>query len=239
MVQTLFNATLVGAEWVLWLLLGLSLVSVAIILQRGLVFFLNRRADPGLSARLDAALLRDDLDAARAVLEKHARSVEARVSLAALDSAHLGVGAVEEKVIAARNTERARLERHVSVLGTIGSNAPFIGLFGTVLGIIRAFHDLSLGSKEGAAAVMAGISEALVATAVGLMVAIPAVVAFNVFKRMVQARLQSADTLTRSIFAHLKADPDSGAAPPAEAKELVAESAEPSMPLARHSKVEI
>jgi biopolymer transport protein ExbB len=75
------------------------------------------------------------------------------------------------------------LDRYLSYLGTVGSNAPFIGLFGTVLGIIRAFSDLAKTSNESQTVVMTGISEALVATAIGLLVAIPAVVMYNYFQK--------------------------------------------------------
>jgi len=91
-------------------------------------------------------------------------------------------------------------------LGTVGSNAPFIGLFGTVLGIIKAFKDLASNTSEGSQAVLAGISEALVATAVGLLVAIPAVIAFNYFNKKVKGVLTNANALTHAILAHLKAD---------------------------------
>ena len=77
--------------------------------------------------------------------------------------------------------ERLRYERGLAFLGTLGNNAPFVGLFGTVLGIIRAFHDLAGNSLQGSQAVMAGIAEALVATAVGLLVALPAVATYNAF----------------------------------------------------------
>jgi biopolymer transport protein ExbB len=86
-------------------------------------------------------------------------------------------------------------ERNLSVLATIGNNAPFIGLFGTVLGIIKAFHDLSQQATTGAATVTSGISEALVATAIGLLVAIPAVIAFNLFQRRVKTALAEAESL--------------------------------------------
>lgn len=203
LVEKLFNATLVGAEWVLYLLIVLSIVSVAIMAERG-VLFLRQRVDhrtlgAGLKSRLDKGDLPGAIEMLRAT-----RAPEARICLAGLEEFGKGLGAVEEHVAAATNVEKARLERNLAFLGTVGSNAPFIGLFGTVLGIIKAFHDLSLGSQEGASAVMAGVSEALVATAVGLMVAIPAVVAFNVFKRKVTARMARADTLTRVLFATLK-----------------------------------
>lgn len=85
---------------------------------------------------------------------------------------------------------RVLLEKRLGILATFGNNAPFIGLFGTVLGIINAFHSLSKeGSEFGVNAVMGGISEALVATAVGLFVAIPSVIAYNYFVRKIKMML--------------------------------------------------
>lgn len=81
---------------------------------------------------------------------------------------------------------RILLEKRLGILATFGNNAPFIGLFGTVLGIINAFHTLSKGSEFGVNAVMGGISEALVATATGLFVAIPSVIAYNYFVRKIK-----------------------------------------------------
>ena len=93
---------------------------------------------------------------------------------------------------------RAKIEweRSLPILATIGSNTPFLGLFGTVLGIIKAFHDLSKQAATGASSmVMAGVSEALVATAVGILVALPAVVAFNLFQRRVRSAVAEAEAL--------------------------------------------
>jgi hypothetical protein len=105
----------------------------------------------------------------------------------------------------AKARERLRLERNLAFLGTLGSNAPFVGLFGTVLGIIKAFHDLAGNQAGGPAVVMAGISEALVATAVGLMVAIPAVVAFNYFNRRVRTTMTQVEWMTELALAQLRA----------------------------------
>ena len=82
--------------------------------------------------------------------------------------------------------ERTKLEHHLSILGTMGNMTPFIGLFGTVLGIVRAFHDLAVAGSGGPAVVAAGISEALVATAAGLAVAIPSAALFNYFLKRVK-----------------------------------------------------
>ncbi|NPA13331.1 MAG: MotA/TolQ/ExbB proton channel family protein [Aquificae bacterium] len=83
-------------------------------------------------------------------------------------------------------TLKLELEKRLGILATFGNNAPFIGLFGTVLGIIKAFHDLGTSNEFGVRVVMTGISEALVATAMGLFVAIPSVIAYNYFVRRVK-----------------------------------------------------
>jgi biopolymer transport protein ExbB len=96
----------------------------------------------------------------------------------------------------------------LAFLGTLGNNAPFIGLFGTVLGVIRAFADLATHpSSGGAGTVMAGISDALIATAVGLFVALPAVVMFNLYQRWIRRATQRSTALGHAAVAFLKARP--------------------------------
>lgn len=94
---------------------------------------------------------------------------------------------LEELMGTKRIEERLKLERYLSILGTLGNVAPFIGLFGTVVGIIKAFRDLALAGGGGPSVVAKGIAEALVATAAGLLVAIPAVIIYNYFMRRVKA----------------------------------------------------
>jgi biopolymer transport protein ExbB len=202
--ERLLAATNLGAEWVLWLLLGLSLVSVAVMIERGLFFASRRLADPDALSR---QLLDGDLAGARAALQGR-RGMEAEVLRAALAHADKGPDAVEEVV--AGGVERARLdyEQRLAFLGTLGNNAPFLGLFGTVLGIIRAFADLAAHpGAGGAATVMAGISEALVATAVGLFVALPAVVMFNLYTRWLRRAAQRSAVLGHALVARLRAVP--------------------------------
>ena len=81
--------------------------------------------------------------------------------------------------------ETSDLERYIGIVGTIGNIAVYIGLFGTVLGIIRAFHDISMAGAGGMSIVIGGVAEALVCTATGLAVAIPAVIAYNYFSKRV------------------------------------------------------
>jgi biopolymer transport protein ExbB len=199
--QRLLAVTQLGADWVLWLLIALSVVSVAIMAERALFFFSHRL--PGAD-EVAGRLLAGDLGGAAAAVEGRA-GMEAEVVRAAVSQAALGPEAVEEVV--AGTVERARLdyERRLAFLGTLGNNAPFIGLFGTVLGIIRAFADLGAHpGAGGAATVMAGISEALVATAVGLFVALPAVVMFNLYTRWLRRSSQRAAVLGHAVAAHLK-----------------------------------
>ncbi|TMA39811.1 MAG: MotA/TolQ/ExbB proton channel family protein [Deltaproteobacteria bacterium] len=134
-------------------------------------------------------------------------SMEAEVVRAAAGVVEGGTPAVEKAVQSIIDRRRLEYEKWLFVLGTLGNNAPFIGLFGTVLGIIRAFVDLAAANKSGGgtntASVMTGISEALVATAVGLLVAIPAVMAFNIFQRLLKRVIGRSNALGNAIASGL------------------------------------
>ena len=109
--------------------------------------------------------------------------------------------------------ERRALERWLAYLGTLGNNAPFIGLFGTVLGIMGSFEELGRGARAAGATqaasqvVMTSIAEALVATAVGILVALPAVVAFNYFQRRLASLLSGTEVLSNLVLAYLAQAP--------------------------------
>ena len=159
-----------------------------------------------LFPRLLELCQRGDLKAAAALATSD--SMESEVVRAAADVAEGGTPAVEKAVQATIDRRRLEYERWLFVLGTLGNNAPFIGLFGTVLGIIRAFADLAAANRGGggtstASFVMAGISEALVATAVGLFVAIPAVLAFNIFQRLLKRVIGRSNALGNAIASGL------------------------------------
>ena len=192
-----------GSQWVLYVLLVLSVISVAIALERVLHFYQTREDLESLSRALGERLDAGKIDDARTLLT-NSRSHMARVALRGLEGLSQGAGSLEEIIAGATQIERLKMERGLAFLGTLGNNAPFIGLFGTVLGIIRSFRDLSVNTIEGSSAVMAGIAEALVATAVGLLVALPAVAIFNTLQRHIRAKLAAADALTRVLLAHAK-----------------------------------
>ena len=196
----LLRITLSSAEWVLWLLVALSVASLAVILERAMFFRARRlqRAD-----EIAQNLARGELDGLRPLLEGQL-ALEARVLQQGLGVLSQGPEMVEEVMAATMAAERPRYERFLSFLGTLGSNAPFIGLFGTVLGIIKAFNDLGAVQIRGSAiqqTVMTGISEALVATAVGLAVAIPAVVSYNLFTRGLKNRVTRAQGMAHALVA--------------------------------------
>jgi biopolymer transport protein ExbB len=208
--QTIQNQLLdlflfLGSQWILYLLLGLSVISIAIAIERILHFYQGREDLEALSQSLAERLRQGQLDEARELLAR-SRSHIAKVALRGLDGLKLGAAAMEEIIAGATQIEKLKMERGLAFLGTLGNNAPFIGLFGTVLGIIRSFRDLSLNTIQGSAAVMAGIAEALVATAVGLLVALPAVALFNFFQRFIRSKLAGADALSRVLLAHAKAE---------------------------------
>jgi len=156
--------------------------------------------EPGL---IDA-LGRNDLDAARNHLAGD--GLVKNVLRAGVETLAKGrdTTAVEQAMLGALVREKARFESHLTILGTIGNNAPFVGLFGTVLGIILAFNQLGKLDASSASSnqlVMGAISEALVATGVGIAVAIPAVAAFNWAKSLVAGRLKNAEALMRAVLA--------------------------------------
>ena len=191
--------TLFGSEWVLWLLVFLSILSVTVMVERGIAMS-GRLVDfDGTSGKLQSQIAAGDLKAARELLGEP-KSPEVRVALVGLEQLPRGTTPAVEAMASARARERLALESHLGILGTLGNNAPFIGLFGTVLGIIKAFADLSKNQGGGAAVVMAGIAEALVATAVGLLVALPAVVAHNVFQGRIRRTMGRVDAIAHIIL---------------------------------------
>jgi biopolymer transport protein ExbB/TolQ len=191
-----------GSHWVLYLLLGLSLVSLAIVAER-IWFFVQERAP---RERLAAAMTALRSQGPSAALSKlaGARSMEVAVARALLTHADDSTAAIEEYKAAALEDERVRYEQRLAFLGTLGNNAPFIGLFGTVLGIIRSFHDLAGNNLAATQAVMPGIASSLVATGIGLLVALPAVATYNTFTRRVEISTSGAEATAHQILAHLK-----------------------------------
>ncbi|HEY0482396.1 MAG TPA: MotA/TolQ/ExbB proton channel family protein [Kofleriaceae bacterium] len=192
MMDKLLDIAGVGGTVVLVLLLALSVISIGIILER-VVYFRRRRIDTvalagDVLARLAAGGPGAGVGAVIAQL-RGLRGVEAEVLHDAMAWYGAGPEAFTEILKKGLADRRKQLESGLVFLGTLGNNAPFVGLFGTVLGIIVAFRELSSAAANVAGGsgnmnnVMSGIAEALVSTAVGILVAVPAVIFFNVFQK--------------------------------------------------------
>jgi biopolymer transport protein ExbB len=201
-----------GAWPVLVILVILSVISVAIIMERAYMFFTIRDRFDLLAQDFDRLLRRHEYAEAKKRLTQ-SPSAEAAVLLAGMNEVSRGPRAAEETMQGASILQRLRLEQGLVFLGTVGNNAPFVGLFGTVIGVLKAFEGFGQQTKETAAAnlapnslIMGAIAEALVATAVGLFVAIPAVAFFNVFQRQIKSKMANADALSRVLIAHLEGE---------------------------------
>ena len=210
--EQMMKFALLGAGWVMWLLVVLSFAVMAIAVERQVYSWRNKSPRARLQGALTPFLQGGSLPQLREALGQ-LDGIEARILSAGVEAASIGGAAAAEEAIAGTMTfEKLKLERGLIVLGTVGSNAPFLGLFGTVLGIIKAFNDLSLDTAEGSTAVMSGISEALVATAIGLMVAIPAVVLYNYFQRLNKEALGRTESLAHLVLSRLSRGQDHGSA---------------------------
>ncbi len=197
---SLFEVILKGG-WVIGILVLMSLLVLAIVLNRRSYYKkqLKRRED--VMENLRPFLNRRNYSEAMGVVEKNSSFLDLII--------HAGLLAKTEKNDPTQAMEREakaqliKLEQRLPLLATLGSMAPFVGLFGTVLGIIRAFQDLALANSGGAAVVSQGIAEALFSTAAGLFVAITAVFFFNLFQARLNVAAQEAEIVISEISERL------------------------------------
>ena len=165
--------------WVMWPLLIFSVLSWAVILERIYTYVTLRPKLTQLARLLMQSLRSGDTAAAKQICQS-GKPYIAELFVNTLDTKR-------PRELAERMTERSRvrlmsqLKRNLWILGTIGSASPFIGLLGTVVGIVKAFHNMSEKGAGGFSVVAGGISEALIATAAGLVVAIVALITYNIF----------------------------------------------------------
>ena len=204
LIQKLMYVARPAAQVVLYLLIALSVLSIGVIIERWW-YFRRRKVDiNALGEQLEKAMRGGDVGAALAVLRDN-RSVEARILSDALRWRADGAESVEQILAKAVRRNRPQVEVGLLFLGTLGNNAPFIGLFGTVLGIMTSFRQL--GSAQGASGmdnVMGSIGEALTATAIGILVALPAVIGYNVFQKKGADIEENAAALGNIVLASMK-----------------------------------
>ena len=183
------------ARIIAFILFVMSIWSLAVMIDRYLYFSAARKQSREFAPKVAGALKDSKLEEAIKIADRSKKSHLAEVVTAGLQEFKSTGGAVNEETIESskRALERAeaivhaKLKRGLGVLATIGSTAPFVGLLGTVIGILNAFQQIATQKTSGIGAVAGGISEALVTTAFGLLVAIPAVMAFNYFTGRVEA----------------------------------------------------
>ncbi len=187
--NTLIIFTDVLEKLILLTLFGLSIWSLSIIIDRRRLF--KAEIDPAYFKELKKLLENNSLNEFQTKLSEKNNMVSGALKTALSNSKTTDT--IDRALSSYVKQDRLRLEKGLSVLGTLGSNAPFIGLFGTVLGIIRAFA--YLGSQSGSNAVMSGVSQALYATALGLFVAIPSVIFFNIFTKQSKDLLSWCESL--------------------------------------------
>jgi biopolymer transport protein ExbB/TolQ len=182
-------------KFILLSLFGLSIWSLSIILDRKRVLNVERNEKLFLDLKND--LENNKLDSFKEKLGQNPGFLSGSLGAALRHST--STESMDRAVSSFVKNDRLRLEKGLPVLATLGANAPFIGLFGTVLGIIRAFA--YLGSQSGSSAVMSGVSQALYATAFGLFVAIPAVISFNIYSKKVRDLLSWTESLRDLLIA--------------------------------------
>jgi len=210
MINAMFNAfDAMGSEWVMGVLMVLSILSLAVILER----YRNLRSQEKVGALLWKEQVESWMKSgtlpeiqAKNLSQKYPCLESALLEvLCAAKSAPSGTHDLSLLMASFLGRKKVDLDKNMSFLGTLGSNAPFIGLFGTVLGIIKAFHDIGSASSGagGASSVSSSLSEALVATAVGLLVAIPAIIAFNFFQRKIKVIMSRAESLGNFIISNI------------------------------------
>jgi biopolymer transport protein ExbB len=189
-----------GAGWVLWLLIGLSVVSVGVMIDRALWFRRRDTDTEKFTRELRGAFERGEI-ARLETKYKDDPAISVQVAMRGLAERDRGPAAVAEAMHGERARWRTAADRNLIVLGTLGNNVPFIGLFGTVLGVINAFEHLREKTAMAEDRTLDLIAEALAATAFGLLVAIPAVVAFNYFSRRMKVLLGSSDECAHIVLA--------------------------------------
>ncbi len=180
-------------------LLFLSVLSLAVIIERVILYYYGSRVRRGpFMMDLADQIRRGNMDRARDLCQK-ARTPFANVAAVGLglrgSSGEIIDNAMERQI----TIETIKLERRTAIIGTIGSTSVYIGLFGTVLGIIRAFQDIAQQGAGGMTVVINGIAEALVCTAVGLCVAVPAVIAFNYCQSRIERFVMDMDITASEV----------------------------------------
>jgi biopolymer transport protein ExbB len=205
-----FLQTIIAGGPAMWILLLLSVVAIAIVIER-LLFFASQHSDTkGLLRALGQKIAANDLPGAIKVCQQN-KGMLPKILEFGLKRGEKNRADITDALSIALMEHLNALERNLAIIGTIAVISPFVGLFGTVLGIIRAFQDIALKGNSTPAVVAAGVSEALITTAAGLFVAVVSVVFFNYFKSRIktynQEMIVAANQLAEMLHFHNTGSP--------------------------------
>jgi len=195
-----------GETFVFIMLVFASILALAVGMERAVIF--NRNSNKKIARfaeELIALMRKRDFRTAMDKARELGDNVYTRFALFSIEHATDNAQGLQDLIAGKIIEEKIGLEKRLTILNTLGNNAPFIGLLGTVLGVIKAFHGLGTLGSTGADVVMRSISRALLATAAGLFIAIPVVMANNYFSKKVKTIIQQLEILSREISASLHA----------------------------------
>ncbi|EKO76403.1 transporter, MotA/TolQ/ExbB proton channel family protein [Leptospira sp. Fiocruz LV3954] len=192
-----------GETFIFIVMLVASIIALAVGTERVLIFRRNLRNTDVILPILTSEIRKGDFGAIKTVTSENPTNIYAKFSQFSIENYEAGHEALAELQEGKIIGERVELENHLPILNTLGNNAPFIGLLGTVLGVIKAFYGLGTLGSTGAEFVMRSISTALLATAAGLGVAIPVVMANNYFTRRLKVIQANLEILSKEFLASL------------------------------------
>ncbi|MCL2155219.1 MAG: MotA/TolQ/ExbB proton channel family protein [Leptospirales bacterium] len=189
-------------ERIIFTIMGLaSVLALAVTIDRGLIFRHNIKIGGKIFNDIVAKLRAGNIDELDDYIKTYPESAYARFASFIKEHFNAGEKSLTYLMDGKMIEERLFLERRIIVLATLGNNAPFIGLLGTVLGIIKAFYNLGTLGNTGAEVVMRSISTALLATACGLLIAIPVVILNNYFGKQLRIVMQNLEVLAKEALA--------------------------------------
>ena len=191
-------------EIAIFIIMGLaSVLALAVFIDRYFVFLKSTKKEKVLISKLTEQIRLDKYEEISNLSETFKSSIYSRFCKLLVENYKKGEKSLMELIDGRVIIEKINLEKRLIVLNTLGNNAPFIGLLGTVLGIIKAFDNLGSLGSSGAEAVMKSISTALFATAFGLAIAIPIVIANNYFTRKIKVIIANMEFLGKEFLANL------------------------------------
>ncbi|MDO9171345.1 MAG: MotA/TolQ/ExbB proton channel family protein [bacterium] len=190
-------------SWSMLMLIACSIVTIAYAIERMVYFHRSRSDVRSFMKELTAKMKGGDMKVATQWCDQQ-KGAAARVISQCLPHAHISASDLKQRFDTAIEMEQVEMERNLSILGTMSNIAPLLGLFGTVIGIVRSFNDIGRTGAGGSAVVAMGVGEALTATAAGIFVAVIATICFNYCVRRIRTRIIELEDVREEFFSVLR-----------------------------------